>query len=505
MEGDSVTLNTSLTELINDDLIQWRFGIEITLLAEINKRADLITVYDDAHGGRFRNRLKLNNQTGSLTITNTRTEDTGRYLLLINHTSIIFSLIVFELKSVSVKEGNSVTLNSGLTEMKDDDVILWTFGIEFTLLAEINKRADSMTVYDDVLDGRFRDRLKLNNQTGSLTITNTTTQHAGVYVLWINQIRIYLFLIVYQFHTFTTLYTEINGIAGIPASFAVATLDGRQIDYYDSEMKKLIPRQDWMKEFMSGDRFKEYAEIRERVQQTNKINITVLMQQFNQTRGVHTYQRMYGCEWDDQTGASQGFDQYGYDGEDYVALDVKALRYITPVPQGVITTEKWNNDTAQLELFRQYYQRDCVPWLKHFLTLRKVDLETRAPVVSLLQRHPSSPVVCHATGFYPPGLTITWLKNGQDHDEDVDVGELLPNEDGTFQKTSTLSITPEVWEKNQFDCMVEHEGKTFRKTADEIKKAVHCCGFTEAVIRLVLSALVGVATVILLVYGIRSS
>ncbi|KAF4097338.1 hypothetical protein G5714_021346 [Onychostoma macrolepis] len=34
--------------------------------------------------------------------------------------------------------------------------------------------------------------------------------------------------------------------------------------------------------------------------------------------------------------------------------------------------------------------------------------------------------------------------------------------------------------------------------------SVHCCGSTNAVIRLVLSALVGVATVILLVYDIRS-
>ncbi len=95
LERDSVTLNTSLTALINDDLIQWRFGIEITLLAEINKKADRIAVYDDVLDGRFRNRLKLDNQTGSLTITNTTTEDTGRYLLLINHMSIIFTLTVF--------------------------------------------------------------------------------------------------------------------------------------------------------------------------------------------------------------------------------------------------------------------------------------------------------------------------------------------------------------------------------------------------------------------------
>ncbi|KAK9967107.1 hypothetical protein ABG768_001524, partial [Culter alburnus] len=83
--------------------------------------------------------------------------------------------------SVSVTEGDSVTLDSGRTEMKDDR-IQWKF--KNTLIAEINKRASRITVYDDVLDGRFRDRLKLDNQTGSLTITNTTTEHDGLYDLW---------------------------------------------------------------------------------------------------------------------------------------------------------------------------------------------------------------------------------------------------------------------------------------------------------------------------------
>ncbi|XP_042605121.1 major histocompatibility complex class I-related gene protein-like [Cyprinus carpio] len=63
-----------------------------------------------------------------------------------------------------------------------------------------------------------------------------------------------------------------------------------------------------MKEFISGDRFKEYTEIRERLQQTNKINITVLMQQFSHSHGVHTYQRMYGCDWDDETNISNNLN-----------------------------------------------------------------------------------------------------------------------------------------------------------------------------------------------------
>lgn len=89
--------------------------------------------------------------------------------------------------------------------------------------------------------------------------------------------------------------------------------------------------------------------------------------------------------------------------------------------------------------------------------------------MSLLQKYPSSPVVCHATGFYPSGVSITWIKNGQEHYEDDELGDLLPNEDETFQKTSTLRVYPDEWKNNQFTCKVEHQGKTIRKTDDEIK------------------------------------
>ncbi len=85
-----------------------------------------------------------------------------------------------------------------------------------------------------------------------------------------------------------------------------------------------------------------------------------------------------------------------------------------------------------------------------------------SPQVSLLQKSSSSRVLCHATGFYPKEVTISWQKNGQDHDEDVDLGELLPNEDGTFQKTSTITVTPDELKKNEYSCVVEHQDKTIR-------------------------------------------
>ncbi|XDV24062.1 hypothetical protein PO909_028343 [Leuciscus waleckii] len=108
MEGDSVSLNSDITEMMDDDLIYWRFGDENTVIAEINVLADRITVYDDVPDGRFRDRLKLDHQTGSLTITNTTTEHTGDYQLEVkNRVSKSFSLTVYARLPVPVIISNS--------------------------------------------------------------------------------------------------------------------------------------------------------------------------------------------------------------------------------------------------------------------------------------------------------------------------------------------------------------------------------------------------------------
>uniref|UniRef100_A0A8C1VP53 Ig-like domain-containing protein n=1 Tax=Cyprinus carpio TaxID=7962 RepID=A0A8C1VP53_CYPCA len=88
-------------------------------------------------------------------------------------------------ESVSVMEGDSVTLNTDLTEIHEDDNILWKFGAVKSLIISIRGAAGIFYIYD-VPDGRFRDRLKLDNQTGSLTITDITTEHTGLYKLEIS-------------------------------------------------------------------------------------------------------------------------------------------------------------------------------------------------------------------------------------------------------------------------------------------------------------------------------
>ncbi|XP_051728349.1 major histocompatibility complex class I-related gene protein isoform X2 [Ctenopharyngodon idella] len=242
------------------------------------------------------------------------------------------------------------------------------------------------------------------------------------------------------------------------------------------------------------DYWERQTQILTGTEQSFKNNINVVKERFNQTGGVHILQEMYGCEWDDQTGETDGFRQEGYDGEDFLSLDLKDKRWISPVQQGFPSAQKLNNYRANLEGNKHYFSTVCIEWLKKYLEYGKSSLQkTVSPQVSLLQKDPSSPVTCHATGFYPSGVTITWMKNGQEHHEDVDLGELLPNEDGTFQRTSTIRVTPDEWKKNRFSCVVEHQGKTVTEKKIRTNKE------TSVPIAIIVGAVTAVTAVILLV------
>ncbi|XP_039547081.1 uncharacterized protein LOC120492863 [Pimephales promelas] len=88
-----------------------------------------------------------------------------------------------EVKSVSVTEGDSVSLNTDV-QVQIGDQILWTFGPQNTKIAEIIRR-DQINLITIINDGIFSYILQMDNHTGSLIIRNIRSDHTGLYELTI--------------------------------------------------------------------------------------------------------------------------------------------------------------------------------------------------------------------------------------------------------------------------------------------------------------------------------
>ncbi|XP_026121100.1 CD48 antigen-like [Carassius auratus] len=85
------------------------------------------------------------------------------------------------MKSVSVIEGDSVSLNTDVTKVQRDDQILWMFGPREIRIAEIYKNSIDMFNSNVI----FEDRLQLDSFSGSLIIRNIRRTDSGLYKLQI--------------------------------------------------------------------------------------------------------------------------------------------------------------------------------------------------------------------------------------------------------------------------------------------------------------------------------
>ncbi|XP_058615679.1 uncharacterized protein LOC131529795 isoform X2 [Onychostoma macrolepis] len=98
-----------------------------------------------------------------------------------------------EMKSVFTPVGESVLLQTDITEIQENEQIEWKFAnsellvkAEFVVIAKWDKTNDEKYLNNEE---RFKDRLQLHHNTGSLTITNITPEHYGHYKLQITSER----------------------------------------------------------------------------------------------------------------------------------------------------------------------------------------------------------------------------------------------------------------------------------------------------------------------------
>ncbi|XP_016150698.1 CD48 antigen-like, partial [Sinocyclocheilus grahami] len=138
MEGDSVTLHTDTDTQRNNAVIEWMFGAENpdTVIAEINRSANISHITDE----RFRDRVKMDSQTGSLTITNIRTTDSGLYKVEITtnkSAAKTFNVTVYALLPVPViiRDTSQCSSSSGSSSVSKCSVLCSVLNVSHVTLS----------------------------------------------------------------------------------------------------------------------------------------------------------------------------------------------------------------------------------------------------------------------------------------------------------------------------------------------------------------------------------
>ncbi|RVE55432.1 hypothetical protein OJAV_G00236390 [Oryzias javanicus] len=263
-------------------------------------------------------------------------------------------------------------------------------------------------------------------------------------------------------HSLKFFLTSLSGTTNFPEFVAAATLDDVEIGYCDSIIRTAEPKRDWIGKLIKEDPqlLQWYSQKCLGLQQQFKGYIHEFKQRLNQTEGSHVLQRMSGCEWNEESGETKSFVQFGYDGEDFISLDFQTMKWITHEAQAVEIKQLWDAEEGRLAYLKNYYVSECPKLVQEYMHYERNFLQRKErPSVFLLQKTPSSLIRCHATGFYPDKANLFWRKDGEEIHEDVEKEEILSNHDGTFQMSSELNVSlvqQEDWRK--YKCVFQLSG-----------------------------------------------
>ncbi|CAM4656157.1 unnamed protein product [Lepidochelys olivacea] len=173
--------------------------------------------------------------------------------------------------------------------------------------------------------------------------------------------------------------------------------------------------------------------------------------------GRFLHQAKSECLFTNGTERVRFLDRYIYDRQQFVHFDSEVGVFVADTELGRPDAEYWNKDPAFLaerraavDTFCRYNYGVDTPYTID----RGVQPEvTVFPTKSGSQPHPHL-LVCSVTGFYPGGIEIKWLKNGQEQTAGVVSTELLQNGDWTFQILVMLEMSPR--RGDVYTCQVEH-------------------------------------------------
>eukprot|EP00076_Gallus_gallus_P046077 XP_025011615.1 class I histocompatibility antigen, F10 alpha chain isoform X5 [Gallus gallus] len=242
---------------------------------------------------------------------------------------------------------------------------------------------------------------------------------------------------------------------GMPQFVIVGYVDGELFGKYDSKSRwvhpivEKLPQEDqehWDTQTLKAREGElEFSEGLHRLQV-----------RYNRSGGSHTLQKMFGCDILED-GSIRGYDQYAFDGRDYIAFDMDTMTFTAADPVAEITKRRWETEGTYAERWKHELGTVCVQNLRRYLEHGKAALKRRVlPEVRVWGKEANGilTLFCRAYGFYPWPISLSWMKDGMVRDQETHWGGVVPNSDGTYHASAAIDVPPEDGDK--YRCHVEH-------------------------------------------------
>lgn len=76
---------------------------------------------------------------------------------------------------------------------------------------------------------------------------------------------------------------------------------------------------------------------------------------------------MYGCALQ-EGGQRSGFEQYGYNGRDFLSFDKETLTWTAVAAAAQVAKRRLDGELVRSQSLRAYLEEECLEWLQKFLT-----------------------------------------------------------------------------------------------------------------------------------------
>ncbi|XP_039577600.1 class I histocompatibility antigen, F10 alpha chain-like [Passer montanus] len=97
---------------------------------------------------------------------------------------------------------------------------------------------------------------------------------------------------------------------------------------------------------------------------------------YNQSGGLHTLQRLYGCDLLSD-GSVRGSRREGYDGRDFISFDLESGRFMAADNIAEITRRRWEQEGTVAERWTNYLKHECPECLRKYVGYGQKELERK--------------------------------------------------------------------------------------------------------------------------------